>query len=227
MRLGIGLRERAAGLLAAVGLLLTAPVPGAALAATARVAAGGGGSAVLPALSLQRTGARVGWTFGDAASAARAAASDRRPLVLVVTAPGCAACQALAADALRCPTFNTLAGQAHFAMTTTAEGGATGDLVRSFSVKALPTLLVLAPNPSGAGVAERARGAGDMDERTLMAVMARGGVWSKAANPLDPGEVAIGGHAPRGCLPGALAPAGLKRPAAAHVRASDGWAGLR
>jgi hypothetical protein len=227
MRLRIGLvRGRAAGPLAAFCLLLALALGELSGAARAHAAAGGG-AAVLPALALQRSGARVGWTFGDAAAAARAAGGDRRPLVLVVTAPGCAACKVLAADALRCPTFNTLAGQAHFAMTTTAEGGATGDLVRSFAVKALPTVLVLAPNAYGAGVAERARGAGAMDERTLMAVMARGGVWSKGTNPLEPGEVAIGGYAPRGCLPGGLAPAELKRPTPAHVRASDGWAGLR
>ena len=68
MRLRIGLvRGRAAGPLAAFCLLLALALGELSGAARAHAAAGGG-AAVLPALALQRSGARVGWTFGDAAA---------------------------------------------------------------------------------------------------------------------------------------------------------------
>ena len=64
MRLRIGLvRGRAAGPLAAFCLLLALALGELSGAARAHTAAGGG-AAVLPALALQRSGARVGWTVG-------------------------------------------------------------------------------------------------------------------------------------------------------------------
>jgi hypothetical protein len=182
-----------------------------------------GSGAVIPDLALQAPGARIGWTFGDLAGPARAAAADGKPVVVLVTAPGCAWCRAMLANAARCPTFNTLAGKAHFVMVGNREGGATGSMVGSFGVDRWPTVLVLTVR--GSNAAERARGVGYMDEAALLQVMARGGLSPGAANPMAVSSVALGTSAPQGCLPGHAPPPAS--PPAVRVRASNGWAGLR
>ncbi|MFI4936118.1 MAG: thioredoxin family protein, partial [Caulobacterales bacterium] len=155
------------------------------------VAQAAGPTAVIPALRLQLPESRVGWTFGDVGGPLRAANADGQPVVLMAVAPGCSACQALLANAARCPAFNALAGHAHFAMVDARSADA---VVRSLNVGPYPAVLVLGVR--GGGFSERARGVGYMDEDALMTVLARGGLWSRSPVRAAGAASTLGTYAP-------------------------------
>src|SRR5207245_2446423 len=76
---------------------------------------------IVPLLNQQIPGARVGWSADDVGSAIKRAQVDGKPIVMLVITANCGYCRALLSNALRCPTFNTLAGQAHFALVSDPE----------------------------------------------------------------------------------------------------------
>jgi hypothetical protein len=183
-------------------------------------------TAILPALNQQVPGARIGWAFDDIAGPIKMAQSDGKPVVMVVVAKNCGWCMALLSNAVRCPTFNTLAGRAHFVMVA-GNGAAPNDaqkMVWSLGISDFPTVSVL--NVKGTNISESIRATGYMDESELMTVLAKAGLRSQNADLRLRTSLAIGTFAPRGCLPGEPSKQEKDHPASAHVIA-EGWAVLQ
>jgi len=184
--------------LAAAGALAAAP----AAAETADVdfaAVGPRDPALAPLAKMQIAGSRIGWSLGDIPSAFRAAAADGLPIVVVTEGDD----GGLFANVLRCPTFNTLAGQAHFILIPLPIADETSDAAKLVDALHMDpafnsTIAVLAA--AGGRVNEILRVAGYLDEASLIAKLKPAGL-SPGRNPLPLDSIALGGQAPRDCAP--------------------------
>lgn len=131
----------------------------------------------LPPIDRAVPGARIGWAV-DERAAVIAARDDGKPLVMLSMAANCGWCKDLARDTLRCPSFNALAGKAHFLIVDQTDD----PLTRSLDIKLWPSISVL--KVSNQGITELRRIIGMVDEPTLMGYLAPFGLRPGAPNPL-------------------------------------------
>jgi len=179
-------------------------------------------TAILPGLIQQVSGGRIGWTFENIGPVLKSAEADSKPVVMVVVAQNCNWCRALLSNALRCPTFNSLAGRAHFVMVDSGIGSSddAAALVKWLGIRDFPALSVMKVN--GKNFSEVVRATGYMDERQLMTILAKTAVGAQNAIS-RPGLIpGTGSFAPHGCLPGEPPKQENDRPPWAHV-ITPGW----
>ena len=180
------------------GLLLFAALATPAVAEDADLAAlGPRDPALAPRAPMQITGARIGWRIGDLRMAFRAAAQDGLPIVVATEGDD----GGLFSNVLRCPTFNTLAGQAHFVLIPLPITDETSDAARLVGALHMdPTFssTIAVIDLSGAQVNERLRINGYVVEATLPAKLAMTGLTADR-NPLPLDKVALGGKPPGDC----------------------------
>lgn len=151
-----------------------------------------------PRTKMQIAGGRIGWRLDDLRAAFREAAQDGRPVVVATEGDD----GGLFANVLRCPTFNTLAGRAHFVLIPLPVADETSDAARLLFVLRLDPahasgLVVL--DTSAGQVNEIARVSGFVGEAELLRRLAAAGL-TPGANPLPRETVALGDAAPRDCL---------------------------
>lgn len=180
------------------GLLLLVVLAAPAAAETADLAAlGPRDPALAPRAPMQIPGARIGWRIDDLREAFRAAAEDGMPVVVATEGDD----GGLFANVLRCPTFNTLAGQAHFVLIPLPVADESSDAARVVAALHMdPTFssTVAVVDMSGGQVNERLRVNGYVDEATLLAKLAEAGLIADR-NPLPLDKVALGGKPPGDC----------------------------
>ncbi len=171
-----------------------------------------GPTAIVPGLSQEIAGVRIGWRYKDLAGLAKLAIGDGKPVVfLFVGGALCNWCNVEMMNTLRCPTFNTLAGKAHFVILDASDRGPAGDdtrnLLKTLRIQDFPTLSIMSFKASG--ITELTRITGAAPEQKLIDFFARGGL--NATNPRSsaPRSAALGDYVPDGCLPGP-APAKLR-----------------
>ena len=153
--------------------------------------------ALAPRAPMQIPGARIGWRIDDLRMAFRAAAQDGLPVVVATDGDD----GGLFANVLRCPTFNTLAGQAHFVLIPLPVTDETSDAARVVDALHMdPTFssTIAVIDMSGAQVNERLRVNGYIDEASLLAKLAGAGLIADH-NPLPLDKVALGGKPPGDC----------------------------
>ena len=167
---------------------------------------------IVPLLNQQIPGARVGWSADDVGSAIKRAQVDGKPMVMLVITANCGYCRALLSNALRCPTFNTLAGQAHFVLVSDTEppGSDARKLVDALRIVSFPATSII--RAKGNDIDEASRVTGYLDERELLVHLAKAGLKPAGANPQPLSTVALGTFVPHGCLPGGSSPQDLERP---------------
>ncbi|HXT08538.1 MAG TPA: hypothetical protein VN715_16590 [Roseiarcus sp.] len=179
-------------------LLLFAALAAPALAADADLAAlGPRDPALAPRAPLQIPGARIGWRIDDLRTAFRAAAVDGLPVVVATEGDD----GGLFANVLRCPTFNTLAGQAHFVLIplpVTDESSDAARVIDALHMDSTFSSTIAVIDMSGAQVNERLRVNGYVDEAALLAKLAGAGLIA-SRNPLPLDKVALGGKPPSDC----------------------------
>jgi hypothetical protein len=151
-----------------------------------------------PRTKMQIAGGRIGWRLDDLRLAFRDAAQDGRPVVIATEGDD----GGLFANVLRCPTFNTLAGRAHFALIPLPVADAASDAARLLHALRLDpahasALVVL--DTSAGQVNEIARVSGYVGEAELLRRLARAGL-TPGAQPLPLETVALGADPPRDCL---------------------------
>ncbi len=153
--------------------------------------------ALAPRAAMQIAGARIGWRMDDLRSAFRAAALDGQPVVVATEGDD----GGLFANVLRCPTFNTLAGQAHFVLIPLPVTDDSSDAARVVGALHMdPTFssTVAVIDMTGAEINERLRINGYVDEATLLTKLASAGLIANH-NPLPLDKVALGGKPPGDC----------------------------
>ncbi len=153
--------------------------------------------ALAPRAPMQIAGARIGWRVDDLRDAFRAAAEDGLPVVVATEGDD----GGLFANVLRCPTFNTLAGQAHFVLIplpVTDESSDAGRVVAALHMDPTFSSTVAVVDMSGRQVNERLRVNGYVDEAALLAKLAAAGLVANH-NPLPLDKVALGGKPPGDC----------------------------
>ena len=178
--------------------LSVALAAGAAAASELDLAAIGPDATVLvPRATLEIPGARIGWRIDDLREALRQATQDGLPVVVAAEGDD----GGLFENVLRCPAFNTLAGQAHFILIPlpiadeTSDAGRLVDLLH-MDPRFKSSLAVLATRDFQ--VHEVLRVAGYLDEAGLLARLAEAG-FVTTENPLPLEKIALGGRAPRDC----------------------------
>ena len=152
-----------------------------------------------PRAGMEIAGARIGWRMDDVRAAFRAAAQDGLPVVVATEGDD----GGLFANVLRCPTLNTLAGQAHFVLIPLPVADETSDAARLvFALHMDPrfnsTIAVL--DTGGRQVNEVVRINGYLDEAKLLERLAGAGLKA-GRNPLPLEKVALGGRPPGACAP--------------------------
>ncbi len=181
------------------GLAFTAALAVPAAAETADLAAIGPRDPTLaPRPQMQIPGARIGWRIGDLRLAFRAAAQDGLPVVVATEGDD----GGLFANVLRCPTFNTLAGQAHFVLIplpVTDEASDAARLVAALHMDPTFSSTVAVIDMSGPQLNEKLRINGYVDEATLLAQLAEAGLVA-FRNPLPLDRIALGGKPPGDCM---------------------------
>jgi hypothetical protein len=153
--------------------------------------------ALAPRAAMQIAGARIGWRMDDLREAFRAAAVDGLPVVVATEGDD----GGLFANVLRCPTLNTLAGQAHFVLIPLPVTDDKSDAARVVDALHMDptfssTVAVIAMR--GAEVGERLRVNGYVNEATLLAKLAGAGLVANR-NPLPLDKIALGGKPPGDC----------------------------
>jgi hypothetical protein len=154
--------------------------------------------ALAPRTQMQIAGARIGWRMDDLRMAFRAAAQDGLPVVVATEGDD----GGLFANVLRCPTFNTLAGKAHFVLIplpVTDESSDAARVVNALHMDPTFSSTVAVIDMSGAQINERLRVNGYVDEATLLAKLAAAGLIADR-NPLPLDKVALGGKPPGDCV---------------------------
>jgi hypothetical protein len=143
-------------------------------------------------------GARIGWEINDIRGALGRAAADGLPVVVVADPPS----GGVFADALRCPTFNTLAGQAHFILIPLPIADENSDAARLVNALHMdtafkPTIAVLATRDRQ--IHEILRVSGYQSESDLLNRFEAVGLLPARPNPLPLASVALGARMPRDC----------------------------
>jgi hypothetical protein len=152
-----------------------------------------------PRAKMEIAGARIGWRIDDIRLAFRAAAQDGLPVVVVTEGDD----GGLFANVLRCPTFNTLAGQAHFVLIPLPiadERSDAGRLVYALHMDPTFNSTIAVLDTSGRQVNEILRVKGYLDEPALLLKLAEAGLTANR-NPLPLDKVALGDKPPRDCAP--------------------------
>ena len=153
--------------------------------------------ALAPRAPMQIPGARIGWRIGDLREAFRAAVQDGLPVVVATEGDD----GGLFANVLRCPTFNTLAGRAHFVLIPLPVIDETSDAARVVDALHMDRTFsstVAVIDMTGAQVKERLRINGYVDEATLLTKLASAGLNANH-NPLPLDKIALGGKPPGDC----------------------------
>ena len=151
-----------------------------------------------PRASLEIAGGRIGWRLDDLRAAFRDAAQDGLPVVVATEGDD----GGLFANVLRCPTFNTLAGRAHFVLIPLPVADASSDaarLVFALQLDPLHASSVVVLDTSAGQVNEIARVSGYVGERELMRRLGAAGLSAGPA-PLPLATVTLGDTPPRDCL---------------------------
>jgi hypothetical protein len=181
-----------------ISTALAAPALGQALGDEAELTAlGPRDPALAPRAQMQIAGARIGWRIGDLRMAFRAAAQDGLPVVVATEGDD----GGLFANVLRCPTFNTLAGKAHFVLIplpVTDESSDAARVVNALHMDPTFSSTVAVIDMTGAQINERLRVNGYVDEATLLARLAAAGLIADR-NPLPLDKIALGGKPPGDC----------------------------
>jgi hypothetical protein len=157
------------------------------------------GAAVLaPRSRDEARGARIGWAIEDIRSAFTQALADGLPLVVVADPKS----GGVFADALRCPTFNTLAGQAHFILIPLPIADENSDAARlanglHIDTAFKSTIIVLAMRDGQ--VHEALRVSGHQSEGDFLEKFEAVGLVPARPNPLPLASVALGSRMPRDC----------------------------
>jgi hypothetical protein len=143
-------------------------------------------------------GARIGWEIDDLGAAFRRASADGLPVV-VVTDPSTGG---IFANALRCPTFNTLAGQAHFILIPLPIADENSESARLANALHMDTafkstIAVLAMRDRQ--IHEVLRVSGHQTEGDLIDKFETVGLVPARPNPLPLESVALGTWKPRDC----------------------------
>ena len=163
------------------------------LAATALFfAAGSAETAELPTLR-----AGIVWRHDDLRAVLQAAAQDGLPIVVATEGDG----GAWFADVLRCPTLNSLAGQAHFILIKLPladERSDAGRLVNALHIDPAFSSTLAVLRPGGNPFTEVLRTRGYLEEASLLAKLADAGLSPPERLPLE--SVAVGDEPPRDCV---------------------------
>jgi hypothetical protein len=181
---------------ALIALALTLAAP--AYAEDADLAALGPAHPTLaPRAKMEIPGARIGWRIEDLREAFRAAAQDGLPVVIATEGDD----GGLFANVLRCPTVNTLAGQAHFVLIPLPVADERSDAARLVAALHLDPTFSSSVAVLGAKdrqVNEVLRVTGYVDEATLLRKLAAAGLTA-SVNPLPLDRIALGGKPPSDC----------------------------
>jgi hypothetical protein len=150
-----------------------------------------------PRAKLEIAGGRIGWRLDDLRVAFRDATQDGLPVVVATEGDD----GGLFANVLRCPTFNTLAGRAHFVLIPLPVADDSSDAARLiYALRLDPAhasaLVVL--DTSAGQVNEIARVNGYLGEAELLRRLAGAGL-SPGPSPLPLATVTLGDKAPRDC----------------------------
>jgi hypothetical protein len=145
-------------------------------------------------------GERIGWEMRDTRAVFRRAAVDGLPVVVVVDPAN----GGLFGDALRCPTFNALAGRAHFILIPTpiAEPNSeAGRLAASLQADRPYDSTIVTLASRGGEFAEISRISGYQGEQDVLRDLAAIGLApaSASANALPLSSIAFGELKPRDC----------------------------
>jgi hypothetical protein len=162
------------------------------------VALGPHDAVMAPRTKMQIAGGRIGWRLDDLRVAFREAAQDGLPVVVATEGDD----GGLFANVLRCPTFNTLAGRAHFVLIPLPVADEASDSARLlYALRLDPahasSLVVL--DTSAGQVNEIARVDGFVGEGELLRRLTAAGL-TPGAKPLPLESVALGEKPPRDCL---------------------------
>ncbi len=152
-----------------------------------------------PRVKLEIAGGRIGWRLDDLREAFRDAANDGLPVVVVTEGDD----GGLFANVLRCPTFNTLAGRAHFVLIPLPVAEDASDAARLlYALRLDPahTSAVVVLDISAREVNEIARINGYVGEADLLRRLSGAGL-SPGGAPLPLAMVTLGDRAPKDCLP--------------------------
>ncbi len=171
--------------------LLSALLLALGLAASAPAAAA---QADPPDTSQSVDGSRVGWIYDDIKAALEAGKADGKPVVVLASPENCGWCRKLERQALRCPIFNTLAGQAHFALDRHP-----GELEDQVDIANYPAIALF--SVKGDNVAGQLTLIGYLEEPPLMQELAKAGLRSPGPNPLGATPTGLAPDQPRSCLP--------------------------
>jgi hypothetical protein len=169
-------------------------------AAALSLVATGAETAQLPAndafAAADIAGFRIAWRHDLRATLE---ASSQDGLSVVIAAEGDEG--AFFANVLRCPTFNSLAGQAHFLLfklPIADEASDAGRLVNALRIDPAFSSTVAVLRPGGNPFTEIVRARGYRDEASLLAILAEAGLSPRESLPLE--RAAVGDAAPRDCL---------------------------
>jgi hypothetical protein len=141
-------------------------------------------------------GVRIGWRH-DLRATLEAASQDGLPLVIATEGDG----GAWFANVLRCPTFNSLSGQAHFILIKLPLADDASDaarLVNALHMDPAFSSSIAVLRPGGNPFTEILRARGYLDEASLLAKLAEAGLSPHEPSPLE--RVAVGDEPPHDCL---------------------------
>jgi hypothetical protein len=155
-------------------------------------------SVLAPGPLHEARGARIGWEVEDIGAAFRRASADGLPVV-VVTDPSSGG---LFVNTLRCPTFNTFAGQAHFILIPLPIADENSEAARLANAMHMDTafkstIAVLAMRDRQ--VHEVLRISGNLSEGDLIDRFGTIGLAPARPNPLPLERIALGTRMPRDC----------------------------
>ena len=151
-----------------------------------------------PRAKLEIAGGRIGWRLDDLRVAFRDAAQDGLPVVVATEGDD----GGLFANVLRCPTFNTLAGRAHFVLIPLPVADDSNDAARLlYALRLDPAHAssVVVLDTSAGQVNEIARVNGYISEAKLLRRLTDAGL-SPGKRPLPLETVTLGDKAPKDCL---------------------------
>lgn len=151
-----------------------------------------------PRAKSQVSGARIGWEIENVRSAFRQSSIDGLPVIIVADG----ADGGFFANVLRCPTFNTLAGQAHFILIPLPIADENSDAARLLNALHMDTTFkstVSVLDLRDRQVNEVLRLTGYHGEADLLAKLEDTGLSPARPNPLPLSSVALGSEKPRDC----------------------------
>ena len=156
-----------------------------------------------PRLKSQVLGARIGWEMDDIRTVFKQASLDGRPVIIVADGSD----GGLFANVLRCPTFNTLAGQAHFILIPLPIVDESSDSARLANAMHMDTAFkstISVLEMRDRQVNEVLRLAGYQGEADLLGRLEDIGFAPMRPNPLPLSSVAFGPQQPHDCEQSAL-----------------------